>query len=166
MVLSKIEELLEKYESGETSLQEEQQLKNYFLNETVAPHLEVYKPMFQYFALGQEEEFEGSIPLKTKKTSLMYQWISVAAITILMIGLYFTAEPNEEVRTIATLSEQERVEYEQAMDALGLLSKTFKKGTDNLAVMSHLSESFDVSNTKIEHLAEFENSTPTIFKTN
>ena len=49
MVLNNIEILIEKYENGETTLKEEQQLKNYFSQETVEPHLEVYKSMFQYF---------------------------------------------------------------------------------------------------------------------
>lgn len=166
MVLNRIEKLLEKYENGETTLKEEQQLMEFFLNEEVPTHLEHYKPMFHYFSKGQKEEFTGNIPLKTKKTTKMYQWISVAAAVILMFGMYFSLRPSEEVRTIASLTEQERMEYDQAMEALGLLSKTFKKGTDNLAVMSHLSESFEVSNNQIEHLAEFERSTPEIFKSN
>ena len=44
-----IEQLIEKYENAETTLQEEQQLKHYFFFFFVEPHLEVYKPMFAYF---------------------------------------------------------------------------------------------------------------------
>ena len=66
-VLNDIEKLIEKYEEGETSLKEEQVLKTYFSQETVASHLEVYKPMFAYFSVNQQEQFTKDIPLTTKK---------------------------------------------------------------------------------------------------
>ena len=52
MELNNIESLLEKYEEGQTTLQEEAQLKHYFTTETVAPHLEVYRSLFAYFVSG------------------------------------------------------------------------------------------------------------------
>ena len=70
MVLDNIEKLLEKYDNGETSLQEEQQLKNYFAEETVPPHLEGYKAMFVYFSVTREEQYTKDVPLKTKTTKL------------------------------------------------------------------------------------------------
>ena len=88
MVLNSIEKLLEKYDNGETTLKEEQQLKDYFSKETVPPHLEVYKSMFQYFLHTQEEQFTKDFPLKPKKTINLYQWISVAAAVVLMFGVY------------------------------------------------------------------------------
>ena len=83
MVLTKIEQLLEKYDNGETTLQEEQQLKNYFSQETVAPHLEMYKPLFTYFVVNQQEQFTKDVPLKSK-TNNWYKWISVAAVAVIM----------------------------------------------------------------------------------
>ena len=38
MVLNNIEKLIEKYDNGETTLKEEQQLKDYFSQQTVPPH--------------------------------------------------------------------------------------------------------------------------------
>jgi len=57
MVLNNIEQLLEKYDNGETSLNEEQQLRDYFAQEEVAPHLESYKVMFQYFNTTKQEHY-------------------------------------------------------------------------------------------------------------
>ncbi|NNF84944.1 MAG: hypothetical protein HKM26_00215, partial [Winogradskyella sp.] len=67
MALNNIEKLITKYENAETSLEEEAQLKAYFQNEEVAPHLEHYKPMFQYFVTTQKEQFTKDVPLKTKR---------------------------------------------------------------------------------------------------
>jgi len=87
MVLNNIEQLLEKYENGETTLKEEQQLKDYFSQETVEPHLEMYKTMFQYFLVTKQERFTKDVPLKTKK-KFNYKWISVAAVAVLMFSVY------------------------------------------------------------------------------
>ena len=55
MELYKIEELIEKYFQGETSIAEEKELTNYFSSSNVAQHLEQYKPMFGYFSLAKQE---------------------------------------------------------------------------------------------------------------
>ena len=109
MVLDNIEKLLEKYDNGETTLQEEQQLKNYFSKETVAPHLEVYKPMFVYFLQTQNEQFTKTIPLQSKKTYTLYKWISAAAIAILMFAVY-TQVGNQPVG-LSDLSQDEFMAY-------------------------------------------------------
>ena len=57
MVLNSIEKLLEKYENGETSLREEQQLKEYFAQEEIQPQFEAYKPLFMYFSENSMEEY-------------------------------------------------------------------------------------------------------------
>ena len=90
MVLNNIEKLLEKYDNGETTLKEEQQLKSYFSQETVAPHLEMYKPIFAYCLVNEKEQFTKDVPLKTKRT-FDYTWISVAAVAVLFFGFYFSS---------------------------------------------------------------------------
>lgn len=165
MVLDNIEQLIVKYENAETTLQEEQQLKNYFSQETVAPHLEVYKPMFAYFLQARNEEFTQEIPLKTEKTYTLYRWISVAAVAILMVGLYFTNPfAQSSGMTYADLTEQEKQDYDNAMMAFNMLSTNFKKGTDNIDAISYISESMNKGQENLELLAEFDNVTDKFFK--
>ena len=70
MELTNIENLLEKYENAETSLQEEALLKDYFSQENVATHLLEYKPLFVYFTKSGEERFTKTIPLKKEKAKM------------------------------------------------------------------------------------------------
>jgi len=96
MVLNNIEDLLEKYNNGETTLKEEQQLKNYFSQETVAPHLEHYKPMFGYFLVNQNERFTKNVPLKSNR-KFNYKWLSVAAVAVLLFGIYINRPVVQEI---------------------------------------------------------------------
>lgn len=64
MEFNKIEDILEKYFQGETSIAEEKELKDYFSSPNVAQHLEQYKPMFGYFSHVKEQKSTQEIPLK------------------------------------------------------------------------------------------------------
>jgi hypothetical protein len=158
MVLDNIEKLLEKYDNGESTLQEEQQLKHYFTQETVAPHLEVYKPMFQYFVITQEEQFTKDISLKPNKTITLYRWISVAAVAVLMFGIY--TQVNNPVQP----TDEQLLAYNQTMDALNLVSSQFKKGNDNINALGLMSSSFNKGTENIAYINQFSNATNKIFK--
>ena len=56
MNLQKIEKLIKKYETGETSLKEEKMLKGFFLNEEVPLHLKSYINLFAFLDDSQKEE--------------------------------------------------------------------------------------------------------------
>jgi len=162
MVLDKIEKLLEKYDNGETTLQEEQQLKSYFSQETVAPHLEVYKPMFVYFLQTQKEEFTKTIPLQPKKTYTLYKWISVAAIAVLMFAVYI--QVGNQSKGLEDLSQDELMAYNQTMEAFNLLASNFSKGTESVDALALMSTSLDRGTENISYLGEFSNTTNKILK--
>ena len=46
MELANIEKLLEKYQNATTTIAEENKLKDYFLSNNVAPHLQEYQALF------------------------------------------------------------------------------------------------------------------------
>jgi hypothetical protein len=161
MVLNNIEKLIEKYDNGETTLKEEQQLKDYFSQETVPPHLEVYKSMFQYFLYTHEEQYTKDVPLKSKKTYSLYQWISVAAVAVIMLGVYFQMSgPTELEKQEALLA------YNQTMEVFNLMSSNLNKGTEGVEALNMVTTNFDKGSENIAYLGEFSKTTNKFLKTN
>ena len=155
MVLNNIEKLLEKYENGETSLKEEQVLKNYFSSDTVAPHLEVYKPMFTYFLVNQQEQFTKDVPLKTKRT-FNYKWISVAALAVLMLGLYFGTLSSNNLGTY----EDPQLAFNEFSKSMEMISTKFNKGASTVSYLNEVNK----GTSTLGYLNEIENTTSIIFK--
>ncbi len=137
MELDNIEKLIEKYLEATTTVAEEKALKVYFAQDEVASHLEQYAPMFRYFSGAKEEQFTQQVALDQianaapRRKKANYKWLSVAAVGLLMFGLYFG--------NIETKLEEEYTQEEiaQAQQALSLLSMNFNKGSQQLA---HLKE--------------------------
>jgi len=157
MVLNNIEKLLEKYENGESTLKEEQQLKNYFSQETVAPYLEMYKPMFAYFKVNQQEQFTKDVPLKTKRI-FNYKWISVAAVAVLMIGFYFKSNTQDDLGTY----DDPQMAYNEVVKQLAMISTHFNKGASTVNYLNEM----DKGTSTIGYLNEIENTRNLIFKPN
>lgn len=89
MDLQKIEQLLKAYFEGKTSVADEKNLQQYFKSDEVAPHLEVYKDMFTFFATAKSEKIQITPEIATiKKQSLFIQmrkWYAVAALLVVAL---------------------------------------------------------------------------------
>ncbi len=83
--LDNIEKILAKYLEAKTNLQEEALLKTYFNSDTVAPHLQEYQYMFQYFAKSKAENYTKSIRLKSNYDKR--KWMGMVAGLLIVIGL-------------------------------------------------------------------------------
>ena len=95
MELNNIERLLEKYEEGQTTLQEEAQLKRYFTTETVASHLEVYRTLFTYYVSDKQLVSQRpSQPTRSKPTK--YRWLASAAVITIMFSAFMTLTSRDE----------------------------------------------------------------------
>jgi hypothetical protein len=162
MVLNNIEKLLEKYDNGETTIEEEQELKAYFVQNEVASHLKDYQIMFQYFhTTEQEDVYIKQIPLKTKESN-RYKWMSVAAILFLSLG-FFTTQFNTDKLTYSELTLQEQKEYNQAVAILNLVGSKFGQGESNMSAFSLMSNKLSQGAEAFEYVSEFSKTTNKIF---
>lgn len=162
MVLNSIEKLIEKYDNAETSLAEEAQLRAYFTSDNVAPHLEHYKPIFVYFAQSQNEQYTKDVPLKPKRT-ILYQWISVPAVAVLMLGIIvpnILGPSQEEIEQRALAMET----YNKTMEALSLVSLGMNEGKQQLNTLTMVSDNFNQGIEEASRLSEFSKTTNKIFK--
>jgi hypothetical protein len=131
MELSKIEKLLEKYFEATATVVEEEMLREYFAKQDVPLHLREYAPMFQYFSEAKEDRFSRQVPLKTKKKSYL-KWISVAAVGVLVFGIYFGRSYQEQ--------REAEYAYQETKKALSLLATNLGKGTEKVAYLKEFEE--------------------------
>ena len=135
-----IEKLLEKYFEATTTVAEEQELRDYFKGDQVAPHLEHHRPMFMYFSKAKEEQYTKQVPLNTRKR-INYGWISAAAAVVLAFGIYFGPD---QYRAYQDKREAEFA-YQETKKALNLLAENFGKGREHVAQLNE----FAVAKSKV-----------------
>ena len=151
MEFNKIEDILEKYFQGDTTIAEENQLKEYFSSPDVAQHLEQYKPMFGYFSQVKEQKSTQTIPLKTKKRKVAWLSIAASAVVLLGIGTYFyTSEKNATPVT----AQSELGTYDDPEEALAATQKA----------LALLSNNVNVGIESVQYIKEYEQSKNKIFK--
>ena len=160
MTFQEINDLIEKYFAGETSLEEEKILRGYFNGSKVDARLATYAPLFQFF------EKEKTIVLaddkmpkfqETKTVALQKQpfpfnvlrggqfWKIAASVAFIVVGsiaIFKTFEPKPNPQGIVTAPKKkarmiildETTNPDSALvqvnAALALVSKKMKKGTD------------------------------------
>ena len=88
----KMKMLLEKYFEGDTSLWEEQELRDYFSSKTVDKELIAYAPLFQYFKT--ERAPKRNVSNRFYNRNLMLRsLIGTAACVALLLGFFFSSNP-------------------------------------------------------------------------
>lgn len=146
MESNNIEQLLEKYFEGETSIVEEQVLKDYFNSENITSHLEIYKPIFSYFSAAKTEKMNLAPALPSNKR-FKTAWIGVAASLIVAVGiLTFWDKPSEKQDELGSFEDPE-IAFRETQKALAMLSVKLNVGIQSL-----------------EYVNEYEKSKKVIFK--
>ena len=138
MELRDIEKLLEKYFEGETTLSEEKELKVYFTGEQVAPHLEKYKVLFQYYAKESQITSASEYRFETKKSTSWYTWIGAAASVALVVGLFLTnLPPNKTEEGLGTYDDPQ-IALQKTKEALNLVAQYMNEGKQELVYLHEI----------------------------
>lgn len=134
MEWDKLEKLLARYDEGETSLAEEQELREYFSTNEIPEELYAYKLMFAYASREKKETFEAENSVKTSKAK--YAWTSIAAMIAIMLGIYFFNDHSGTMQEqqVASLSEEEMA-LEQTKETLKMVSEFMNEGTADLVYL-------------------------------
>ena len=134
MESNKVEQLLEAYFEGATTLAQEKQLRTYFTSDLVAPHLESYRDLFTAFAIASQDTYDIPIDLPKQKKPML-RWISgVAAVAILAIGI--AIQMNKLDTGIYVGNVPQEVGVLKTKQALGLMGKMFSESTAQLGAVN------------------------------
>mgnify|MGYP001099493941 CR=1 FL=1 len=105
MEMSNIKTLLDKYVEAETSLAEEKELEAYFLSGNVAPELEEYMPLFNFYeserSIYTSENIEFKMPFEEKETKKIsfYKWSGIAASVAIICTVFWFAQSEQRIDT-------------------------------------------------------------------
>lgn len=168
MNIREIEDLLQKYFDGDTSLDEERRLREFFHQKEIPENLKCHLPLFQWIAGEQQVEITGSgfeerlnqnlrTPLRSagsitipvsrgKKIAPML----MAASILVLIGLLFSIRffVNDQVPRVPPSAE---MAYAQTQEALTVLSANFNVGLSGLEKLSQ----FDKATNQLESFGKF-----------
>lgn len=145
MSFQTIEKLLQKYFEGDTSLHEEEQLKSFFQQDDVPPHLMSLKELFLTYSREKEIEVldkqfdndimshiesEGIISMKRKRRTTIYMISGIAASILILITFFLYI--NILTKSIEDTFSDPQIAYNEAKNIMLFVSEKLNRGTEPL----------------------------------
>ena len=154
MEFNKIRELLDRYWEGESSLEDEAQLRSFFSTnrQDLPADLKEAQPLFSYFAAEAEIELpalpEMEVPVVQMPPPRPWEhWMKYAAIFLMAVGVGYAArsfQSRQERILIADANHDTYNDPQKAFaatqKALQLLAKNLNKGTSQVQKLSYFNE--------------------------
>ena len=141
MELANIENLLEAYFEGNTTLEQETTLQEYFSSDNVAPHLTAYQDLFNGFSQAREEGSQRALTFPDSGRTKRFWNYGIAASFVAALGIAgmtFFGGPSDGL----TSEEREALAaFNESKKTLLLLSENLNKGTSELAHISEFTNS-------------------------
>lgn len=165
----RIEELLQKYWDCETSLEEEQQLQEYFRSEKVPEQLKETAGLFHYFETQRnkavDEYFDRKVvtqlkeqPVKKgKMVSLLHNSMRIAAgVAVLVAAVFFVRQEIRKNDTVAmedTYDDPQKA-LEETKKALMMISKGFGRAEQQAKKINMINEAQETIQAKEDDKTE------------
>jgi len=133
MELKKLKILLEKYETGESSLAEEKALREYFKNNEVPENLKTHQLIFGFLAEEKEKHTSGEIQLRETSKSNKHLWTAIAASVILLIGLFLFQNDSQQLQDseLGTIQNKEEA-LQKSVETLKMVSELMNESKQDL----------------------------------
>jgi len=159
MNLQKIEKLINKYEQGNTSLEEENLLVDFFRNEEVPYQLRSYKDLFYFMESSKKEELDDAdfddkvmaaisdikpVSKYPSKRIKLYSALAVAASIVILIGLYF--QFGYQMNNMQDTYDDPLLAYAETKKILLKVSGNLNSGVDELKNVSEFNNGFNELN--------------------
>ncbi|WP_019038396.1 hypothetical protein [Psychroflexus tropicus] len=129
-----IRHLLQLYEEGESSLEQEKELKAYFSSGHYDEAFKEYALLFQFFEAESGTQHPGEVVLPKQKSR--FSWMNIAASICIIIGALWFYQYQVEQEKLA----EARVAFEKTQNALNLISLNMNKGLEKLEYVEVFSE--------------------------
>lgn len=141
MELNDLRILLQKYEDGETSIQEERDLKKYLGSNEIPKELMLYKKMFDFNVESRKIPYSKEIQLKSNsKKKWIYSGIA-ASILIIMSFIFFNDLTNNELeeQNLGTIEDPEQA-YLKTKETLQMVAEVFGEGREDLKYLDEFNK--------------------------
>lgn len=129
-----INQLLSLYEEGESTLEQEQELKMYFSSGNYDSDFEAYASLFKFFEKESNVQFKGEAAIEKK--SSRYFWINIAASICIVLGGVWFYDYYENQQKL----EEARLAFETTQNALNLISINMNQGLEKLEYVEVFSQ--------------------------
>jgi flagellar biosynthesis/type III secretory pathway M-ring protein FliF/YscJ len=133
MELKEVRGLLEKYDAGETTLAQEETLREYFQHHEVPNDLKNYRLLFAFSEKTRTQKMEQEVHLPASTKGNSYLWTAIAASVILVMGLFFFQNKPVEMShsDLGTIQDKEEA-LQKSMETLRMVSELMNEGKEDL----------------------------------
>jgi flagellar biosynthesis/type III secretory pathway M-ring protein FliF/YscJ len=129
----KVRKLLLKYDAGESTLDQEKALREYFQNNDIPDDLQSYRLIFSFAQKSRDQQIDRKMHLPELEKERKYFWTAIAASVILVMGLFFFQNRPIEIydKDLGTVQDKEEA-LQKSMEALRMVSQLMNEGKEDL----------------------------------